>query len=233
VRKVVAAAVTMAVGAVVVIAAFLWQQVSYSMVVETADSMNPAIHRGDRLVVRQVGGNAVQRGDVVMFKPDAWADDSSGASFVKRVVGIGGDTVACCDSELRITVNGKVITEDYRMHPDPDVRSMVKEFSITLPPGQLWMLGDFRGLSSDSRHRTEMPGKGAVPVADVQGIVVSVNGEDLALVKAFTDAGLPGAPYQDSLSSTLSIVMAGGGVLFLGGIVWLIAALRSRDRQEV
>lgn len=52
-------------------------------------------------------------------------------------------------------------------------------------------------------------------------------------MKAFTGAGLSGAPHQDGLRSTLRIVMAGGGVLFLGGIVRLIAALRGRTKQEV
>jgi signal peptidase I len=237
VRKVVVAAVTMAVGAVVVIAAFIWQQVSYSTVVYPSASMKPTVRAGDRLVFRKIGGDAVQRGDVVLFRTDAWGEEVSDGSLLERVVGIGGDTVACCDPQRRITVNGKVITEDYRirpeMDPDPDRDEAFREFSITLPPGRLWLLGDFRSSSADSRVWTDLPGKGAVPATDIEGIVVSVNGEDLTPVKAFTDAGLSGAPYQDSLRGILYIVLAGGGVVFIGGIVWLIVALWRRDKLEV
>jgi signal peptidase I len=233
VRKVVAAAVVMAVGAVVVIAAFVWQQVSYAAVVEPTDGMKPTIHRGDRIVVRRTGGETVQRGDVVMFATNGWGQELSGVSLVRRVIGIGGDTVVCCDSERRITVNGKAITEDYVELRDVDDMDLYPPYSISLPPGQLWLLSDYRGGGLGSWEFGDEPSKGFVPVADVQAIVVSVGDKDLTPVKVFTEAGLPGAPYEDSLRDTLRIVMIGGGVLFFGGIVWLIAALRSRDKPEV
>ncbi|MGA0208385.1 MAG: signal peptidase I, partial [Candidatus Nanopelagicales bacterium] len=92
----------------------------------------------------------------------------SGDHLVKRVNGIGGDRVACCDADGRIVVNGVPLDEDYIIGPTDQVR-----FDVTVPEGGLFVLGDNRGDSRDSRYHLE-DHDGAVPVANTVGRVVLV-----------------------------------------------------------
>ena len=84
--------------------------------------------------------------------------------FIKRVIGIGGDTVACCDSAGRVTVNDKPLDETY-VYED-DRRSFGP---VTVPKGQLWVMGDHRGDSDDSRGSPGGTPNGFVPQSKVVG----------------------------------------------------------------
>jgi signal peptidase I len=158
-------------------------------------SMEPGLRVGDRVLVSRLDYRfgAVQRGDVVVFDGDGvFADAQPSGSllarigrdvartlgspvgetdFVKRVVGVAGDHVVCCDAEGRVTVNGQPLDEQY-VYPG-DVPSET-DFDVTVPAGKLWMMGDHRSSSADSRDHLGDPGSGMVPVDRVVGRVVAV-----------------------------------------------------------
>ena len=92
--------------------------------------------------------------------------------FIKRVIGLPGDKVACCDDKGRITVNGVALDEPY-LFPG-DVPSAEPFGPVTVPEGELWVMGDHRSVSEDSRAHREQPGKGFVPVDDVIGRAFTV-----------------------------------------------------------
>jgi signal peptidase I len=93
------------------------------------------------------------------------------SDFVKRVIAVGGDHVVCCDHQGRITVDGRAVDEPY-VYPGDDPSDV--EFDQTVPPGHLWVMGDHRSSSADSREHLGDPGGGMVPVDRVVGRVVAV-----------------------------------------------------------
>jgi signal peptidase I len=145
-------------------------------------SMEPQFVKNDRILVQKVsywrGGPS--RGDIVVFEdPGGWlapTDTGSGSGFkrvmeviglypagghlVKRVIGVGGDEVKCCDTQGRITVNGTPLTETSYL-PKNTVPSLDK-FDVKVPKGYLWVMGDNRGDSADSRAHMGDPGGGFV-----------------------------------------------------------------------
>ncbi|MDX6323994.1 MAG: signal peptidase [Nocardioidaceae bacterium] len=159
-------------------------------------SMNNTLVFNDRILVEKVsywGSASPQRGDVVVFSdPGGWLDESesphaqnlvaralelvglfpTGGHLVKRVIGIGGDTVACCDQHGRVTVNGTPLHEQSYLAPGQ--RPSLITFREKVPPGYLWVMGDNRSESADSRVHLGDPGGGFVPVDDVVGKVFSV-----------------------------------------------------------
>jgi signal peptidase I len=130
-------------------------------------SMEPGLRAGDRVLVNKLAyrfGTRPGRGDVVVFDGGGYF---GGGDYVKRVVGVGGDHVVCCDSQGRIEVNGTPVAEDRYLYPG-DVPSRAP-FDVQVPDGTLFLLGDHRSTSRDSRDRLGAPGGGMVPVSAVIG----------------------------------------------------------------
>ena len=123
--------------------------------------------------------------------------------FIKRVVGLPGDRVTCCDDTGRVTVNGFALDERAYLYPG-DAPSAVR-FDVVVPTGRLWLMGDHRGSSQDSRSLLGEPGGGMVPQSRVLGrafVVVWPLG-DLRLPRATGDpwrartGRLPGRERRD------------------------------------
>ncbi|MBA4609451.1 signal peptidase I [Aeromicrobium sp. Marseille-Q0843] len=153
-----------------------------------SSSMVPALAKGDRILVQKwtYRGGEPQRGDVVVFRdPGGWLgelDDPSafqrglravglapqGGYLVKRVVGVAGDEVRCCDEAGRPLVNGHAIDEPYLADVSANA---ARTFQATVPRGMLWVEGDNRGDSRDSRAMQDEPGEGFVPADSVVGRV--------------------------------------------------------------
>jgi len=162
-------------------------------------SMENTLQVDDRVAVNRLPfiSDNIKRGDVVVFRdPDNWlpAADVSDAPIViakakaalvavgvlpnpakqylvKRVVGVAGDHVICCTTTGKITVNGQEMVEPYiyagNMPSDMN-------FDVTVPKGKLWVMGDHRGASADSRYHQEDINKGFVPLNRVTGRVLAV-----------------------------------------------------------
>lgn len=164
-------------------------------------SMENTLQVNDRVLVNKLADEAeeIQRGDVVVFRdPGGWLSFSGSPAegggvvgairqalvfvglapalgdkdLIKRVIGVGGDTVQCCDKSGRVTVNGVPLKEPYLFPGDEPSAS---EFKVRVPKGRLWVMGDHRSASGDSRAHQEEPGVGGfVPVDDVIGRAVVI-----------------------------------------------------------
>jgi signal peptidase I len=170
-------------GAILVIIAFvttiLLQNAFITPFTVPSVSMENTLHVGDRILVNKLayGASSVNRGDVVVFTdPGGWLDGKrqagdNGDYLVKRVIGIPGDHVACCSTDGRVTVNGSELDEQFAVIPAGSMAT-VKPFEVTVPAGDLWVLGDNRRNSRDSSQTQALSTKGFVPIADVVGQAV-------------------------------------------------------------
>ena len=158
-------------------------------------SMNETLVLDDRILVQKVSywRGEPERGDIVVFSdPGGWlgsaelrtADNPlaltletfglypTGGHLVKRVIGVGGDRVVCCDKQGRITVNGVALHEQSYL-ADGEEPSLIR-FDVEVGDGYLWVQGDNRSNSADSRVHLGDPGGGFIPIDDVVGKVFMV-----------------------------------------------------------
>ena len=162
-------------------------------------SMENTLQIQDRVAVNKVPfiSDNIKRGDIVVFRdPNNWlpenVENSSNSLvanaksllvtvgvlpnpakqyLVKRVIGVAGDRVVCCTEGKKLSINGVEVTEPYIY--GGDAPSDMK-FDVTVPEGKLWVLGDHRGASADSRYHQEDINSGFVPLERVSGRVVAV-----------------------------------------------------------
>lgn len=132
-------------------------------------SMAPTLQTGDVLLADRSPRAAADRGDVVVFDGRGYfapsADDGD-RFWVKRVLAVGGDRVRCCDDSGAITIDGNPLEEPYL--PAGTTPSDI-EFDLLVPEGRLFVLGDNRSNSTDSRHLLGAPGGGMIPADRVVG----------------------------------------------------------------
>lgn len=155
-------------------------------------SMEPTLRPGDRILVNKlVDGASLQRGDVVVFDgthtfaadppetaPTGAVSRVVGATaslfgmqrnesdFVKRIIGLPGDRVVCCTAQGQLSVNGSAVDEPY-LYPGDKPSALT--FDVIVPPDHLWVMGDHRSDSADSRAHLGDPGGGMVSRDDVIG----------------------------------------------------------------
>ena len=156
-------------------------------------SMENTLQINDRVLVNKIVYHTrdIHRGDIVVFNGDGSWDPGTipvngnifqqfadgfasmfgfghpGDILIKRVIGIPGDRVACCDAQGRLTVNGVALTEQSYLYPGS--APSLSRFNIVVPPGRLWVMGDNRLYSEDSRDHMGDPGGGTVPESAVIG----------------------------------------------------------------
>lgn len=181
-------------GVVVLITTFIAKPFSIP-----SGSMENTLQVGDRVLVNRVVYHLrpIERGDVVVFDGTdsfvpateqsaanpvtgavSWLGRSvglappEGTDFIKRVIGVGGDRVACCDAQGRLTVNGVPLDEsEYLFAGDAP---STEAFDVVVPEGMMWVMGDHRSNSADSRSHLGDPGGGMVPESMVVGRAMNV-----------------------------------------------------------
>jgi signal peptidase I len=156
-------------------------------------SMENTLEINDRVLVNKIVYHTrdIHRGDIVVFNGDGSWDPGtvpvpgnvleqfydgfasmfgfghSGDILIKRVIGIPGDHVVCCNAQGRITVNGVPLEEQSYLYPGSAPSETT--FNIVVPPGRLWVMGDNRLVSDDSRDHQGDPGGGTIPESAVIG----------------------------------------------------------------
>jgi signal peptidase I len=209
-----------------------------------SQSMENTLKIGDRVLVNKIVYHTrdIHRGDVVVFNGlDSWDPEVNfqeptnpvskalravGSAFgvvpgekdyIKRVIGIPGDHVKCCDAQGEITVNGHPLTETSYLYTDPVTKEQNaasdRPFDITVGPGRLWVMGDHREVSADSRAHLGDPGGGTIPADRVIGRAFVVvwpvdRWKTLPIPKTFeqpalADAVLPAAPLALGFAGAL------------------------------
>jgi signal peptidase I len=157
-------------------------------------SMEDTLLREDRILVSKITTqvSGIERGEVIVFQdPSDWlapVPDTGSAlqrtvrdglefvglaprrgdrDLVKRVIGVGGDRVVCCDEQGRVTVNGQPLDETSYLYPGD--KPSEEAFDVTVPAGRLWVMGDHRSASGDSRVHLDDPAGPFVPESNVVG----------------------------------------------------------------
>ena len=233
--------------AVIVVAALALTILLKAFVVQVfsipSGSMENTLLPGDRILVSKIvyDFRPIARGDIVVFAgagswdppaqpPSSWFAGIWGdatnlvgiagpdTDYIKRVIGVPGDHVACCNAQGQVTVNGVPLSEKSYVYPG-DAPSEVR-FDITVPAGRLWVMGDNRGDSDDSRFRTNDPGSGTIPESAVVGRAFLIiwplsRVSDLPIPNTFEQAGLSAA----AAAATAPPATVAGGAAVAGAAV--------------
>jgi len=160
-------------------------------------SMEDTLEIDDRIIVNQLTPSLMplSNGDVVVFRdPGGWlppqpaveqppltagldwvlslvglSTSDSNDHLIKRIIGLPGDHVTCCNALGQMSVNGIPLDEPYIQLPAGRTKVSDVDFDVTVPDGYLWVMGDNRYNSRDSRYNTDKPGNGFVPMSNVVG----------------------------------------------------------------
>ncbi|BCW48818.1 signal peptidase I [Arthrobacter sp. StoSoilB13] len=178
--------------AIAVVLSFLIKTFLFRAFYIPSESMESTLDVNDRIFINLLVPEpfALERGDVVVFKdsqgwlpavlkkpagPLDWvgdtlefvglAADDNEQHLVKRVIGLPGDHVSCCDAQGRVSINGKPVDETYI---NPAEVPQPNPFDIVVPEGKVWVMGDNRNHSADSRAHQEVNG-GFINIEDVEG----------------------------------------------------------------
>ncbi|GAA4595348.1 signal peptidase I [Planotetraspora phitsanulokensis] len=238
---------------VLIVVALLLALLIKSFVVQAfyipSESMEDTLLKNDRVLVNKLVYHVrdIERGDVVVFSgvdswdPEVQLEEPSnpvaaffrwvGTAFgvvpgekdyIKRVIGVPGDTVKCCDAKGRITVNGTAIDEQGYLYPGDQPSQ--SDFEVTVPPDRLWVMGDHRSVSLDSRSHVGDPGGGTIPIDKVIG-------RAFVIVWPFDRAKI--LPIPDTFSQPALQAAAGAAPLAAGfvGAVPLVLLRRRFTRR--
>ena len=162
-------------------------------------SMENTLQVQDRVAVNKIPfiSKSIDRGDVVVFRdPDDWLPEivdydtnkylakaksalvavgvlpnPAKQYLVKRVIGVAGDRIVCCTKNDKLSINGVEVNEPYIFAGN---KPSDMTFDVTVPEGKIWVMGDHRGASADSRYHQEDINKGFVPISKVSGRVFAV-----------------------------------------------------------
>ncbi len=224
-------------------------------------SMENTIMVGDRVLVNKFSpwfGAQPQRGQVVVFHdPGGWLEDiappdtdnvavrwikdaftfvgllpsSDEHDLIKRVIGVSGDEVKCCDTQGRITVNGVPLDETGYIFPGAAPSKI--PFDVRVPAGRIWVMGDNRGDSADSRFHMNNGSDGTVPISDVVGhafvlIWPPSRAGGLGVPATFHQEGLSVLPRVPEAPATAALL--GALPLRLLGRRWSKSRARARSQ---
>ncbi|UKY52943.1 signal peptidase I [Streptomyces inhibens] len=218
---------TVALGCVLFLGGFVWAALIYRPYTVPTDSMSPTIAAGARVIAEKVNGSEVRRGDIVVFKDSVWGD----LPMVKRVVGVGGDKVSCCTKQGRLTVNGIPVEEPYLQGSGP---ASPVGFKAKVPTGQLFLLGDHRSDSLDSRVHLTDSDHGSVPRSAVNARVDARAwplGSIGMMQRPTSFSAFPGGTSQPGPLQPITLAVIAGAVLILGGSAYGPIARRKGRRR--
>ncbi|MDX3854413.1 signal peptidase I [Streptomyces sp. AK02-01A] len=214
-----------------------------------SDSMQDTLQRGDRVLVDKLTpwfGSEPERGEVVVFHdPGGWLEDAETPDpnvaqkflsfiglmpsaeekdLIKRVIAVGGDTVECKKGG-KVQVNGHPLNESGHIYPGNTPCDDEPFGPIHVPQGRIWVMGDHRQNSLDSRYHQELPGRGTVSTDEVVGRAFVVAWP----LNRWSLLPVPDTFDQPGLSTAASVASAAApGAIGLAGAVPLVLWRRRR-----
>ena len=223
-------------------------------------SMENTLEINDRVLVNKIVYHIrdIHRGDIVVFNGDGSWDPGTvptngnfldqffngfasmfgfghpGDILIKRVIGVPRDHVACCDAQGRVTVNGVPLNEGSYLYPGnpPSFK-----FSEVVPPGHLWVMGDHRSDSDDSRYHPGDPGGGAIPESQVVGRAFLIiwppsQIRDLPIPSTFQQAALHAGTALSAVAAAPVAGVAGAAGVLSAPLLLLRRRRGARSRRR-
>ncbi|MDK7749770.1 signal peptidase I [Brevibacterium sp. UMB10442] len=141
------------------------------------DALTGSIGRGDIVVIDGRGSFVSGQNSSLGQKVGSWFGiGPRDVFYVKRVIGVAGDRVKCCNDDGKLLVNGEPLDEPYLAGAgeggSDGARASDVDFDVEVPPDRLWLMGDNRANSTDSRNLLSRPGGGMIRVSDAVGVVI-------------------------------------------------------------